>query len=318
MAERLYSIGQVARSSGVSVQTIRFYSDQGLLPPSKIAESGYRFYSDEDRAKLELIRTLRSLEFDLPTIAKLLAEEHSLSEVIELHLKALESQLHALERQRTVLKAIQKTGSSNLAYLERLQALTKLSRLEREAFLSEQLQRGFEGVPVDQVWKSEFWRAATADLPENMNEKQLGAWLELSELVTDEGFLGWMRETGRTFWQRETRFNMTEWQKVNDYLIAEATKAIKEKREPTGKREQKVIDKMIELNAKVHGKKPTAKFARELLEQYERHDPRVERFWELVGIVKGWKPSPLPKAYKWLVNGLRWRTENGTLIRTKL
>jgi DNA-binding transcriptional MerR regulator len=308
MDDRLYSIGQVSRSSGVSVQTIRFYSDQGLLPPSKIADSGYRFYSDEDRVKLELIRTLRSLEFDLPTIAKLLQEEHSLSEVIELHLKALESQLHTLTRQRTVLKAIQKTGTNNLAYLERLQTLTKLSKLEREAFLSEHLQRGFEGVNVDpvwNVWKSEFWKAAAGDLPEDMNEKQLAAWLELSELITDESFLAWMRETGRAFWKRETKFDMKAWQKTNNELIAEATKAIKENREPTGKREQKVIAKMIALNAKVQGKKPTKKFVLALLEHYERHDPRAERFWELVGIIKDWPPSPIAKATQWLTEGLR-------------
>jgi DNA-binding transcriptional MerR regulator len=305
MDDRLYSIGQVSRSSGVSVQTIRFYSDQGLLPPSKIADSGYRFYSDEDRVKLELIRTLRSLEFDLPTIAKLLQEEHSLSEVIELHLKALESQLHTLTRQRTVLKAIQKTGTNNLAYLERLQTLTKLSKLEREAFLSEHLQRGFEGVNVDPVWKSEFWKAAAGDLPEDMNEKQLAAWLELSELITDESFLAWMRETGRAFWKRETKFDMKAWQKTNNELIAEATKAIKENREPTGKREQKVIAKMIALNAKVQGKKPTKKFVLALLEHYERHDPRAERFWELVGIIKDWPPSPIAKATQWLTEGLR-------------
>jgi DNA-binding transcriptional MerR regulator len=50
----LYKIGELSRLSGVSIKTIRHYSDQGVLPPSGVTEAGYRLYSEADRSRLEL------------------------------------------------------------------------------------------------------------------------------------------------------------------------------------------------------------------------------------------------------------------------
>jgi len=59
-----FSIGQLARRTGIPVRTIRFWSDAGVLPPSGRTESGYRLYDAEDVARLELVRTLRDLGGD--------------------------------------------------------------------------------------------------------------------------------------------------------------------------------------------------------------------------------------------------------------
>ena len=40
--DTLYSIGDLARRTGLSVRTIRFYSDRGLLPPTSRSPAGYR------------------------------------------------------------------------------------------------------------------------------------------------------------------------------------------------------------------------------------------------------------------------------------
>ena len=100
----LRTIGEVARLSGVPVKTIRHYSDEGILPPSRITEGGYRLYSEEDRARLELIRTLRAAGFGLPTIKGLLREELSATEATRLQLEAVKLQLRALGRQRALLE----------------------------------------------------------------------------------------------------------------------------------------------------------------------------------------------------------------------
>ena len=63
------SIGQLARRSGVSVKTIRFYSDAGLLPPQR-SSAGHRRYDSTDLARLTLIRNLRSLDVGLDTIGE--------------------------------------------------------------------------------------------------------------------------------------------------------------------------------------------------------------------------------------------------------
>ncbi|MFX9257954.1 MerR family DNA-binding transcriptional regulator, partial [Acinetobacter baumannii] len=46
MTQRTYSIGEAARLSGMSVRKLRFYSDQGLLPPAGRTASGYRVFTD--------------------------------------------------------------------------------------------------------------------------------------------------------------------------------------------------------------------------------------------------------------------------------
>ena len=77
-------IGLLARRSGLPVKTIRFYSDEGLLPPSDRTEAGYRLYGETELARLELIRTLRDAGVDLPTIRAVLERDLSLGEALQL------------------------------------------------------------------------------------------------------------------------------------------------------------------------------------------------------------------------------------------
>ena len=62
---RLYSIGELARLTGSSVKTIRFYSDAGLVQPADRTPAGYRRYDDDALARLHLVRTLRDLGLGL-------------------------------------------------------------------------------------------------------------------------------------------------------------------------------------------------------------------------------------------------------------
>ena len=57
----LFTIGQMARRTGLAVKTIRFYSDSGLVAPSARSAAGYRLYDAAAYARLDLIRTLRDL-----------------------------------------------------------------------------------------------------------------------------------------------------------------------------------------------------------------------------------------------------------------
>ncbi|WP_430495979.1 MerR family transcriptional regulator [Micromonospora trifolii] len=64
----LHSIGQLARQTGTSVKTIRFYSDCGLIPPADRSPAGYRLYENGAVARLDFVRTLRDLGLDLTAI----------------------------------------------------------------------------------------------------------------------------------------------------------------------------------------------------------------------------------------------------------
>jgi DNA-binding transcriptional MerR regulator len=298
----LYSIGQVAKLSSLPVQTIRYYSDIGVLPPSHVTEAGYRMYDSADVARLELIRTLRSLEFDLETIGKLLKGELTASKAVELHLQVLELQFQSLKRQRTLLKVVQKKGKSvPLSYLNRMQALLKLTRLEREDFLAKQLERGFQGAPRDE----KIWQAAVLDLPEEMNEAQLEAWLELAELVSDESFISILTR------QRESYERVTGGKpaQVNfQNIFDKAIKAMEKGQTYQDKVGQHLVELWINANAKLMRRKANPSFAKFLLEYYEQNsDPRMERYWHLIAVLKNWSgKSPQAEAVKWLLEGLRW------------
>src|SRR5690242_17875347 len=97
------SIGELARQVGVSPQTLRHYHRLGILRPAAITRAGYRLYAEADRVRLELVRALRALDFDLDTISRLLRGTVSARAVTELHLRALDLQVKSLARRRAVL-----------------------------------------------------------------------------------------------------------------------------------------------------------------------------------------------------------------------
>ncbi|MCP9775003.1 MerR family transcriptional regulator [Cyanobium sp. WAJ14-Wanaka] len=65
-------IGQVAKNTGLSVKTIRFYCDQGLVVPSCRSEGGYRLFDQHAVADLVIIRALRSMDVPVGEIRKIL------------------------------------------------------------------------------------------------------------------------------------------------------------------------------------------------------------------------------------------------------
>ena len=64
-------IGQLARLVGVDTQTIRFYEQQGLLPPPDRQENGYRVYTEKHSERLAFIRRCRILDLSLAEIHEL-------------------------------------------------------------------------------------------------------------------------------------------------------------------------------------------------------------------------------------------------------
>lgn len=65
-------IGEIAKRSGVSVKTIRFYCDQGLLQPSSRSEGGYRLFTQETIAELAIIRALRTMDVPIVELGRIL------------------------------------------------------------------------------------------------------------------------------------------------------------------------------------------------------------------------------------------------------
>jgi MerR family copper efflux transcriptional regulator len=76
MADGNYTIGEFARSLGLSRRTIDFYTRQGLLHPDQNGSShAYRRYTEEDRCRVTLIKQLQSRKFSLQEIRQALQSD---------------------------------------------------------------------------------------------------------------------------------------------------------------------------------------------------------------------------------------------------
>ncbi|QPN61733.1 MerR family transcriptional regulator [Synechococcus sp. CBW1002] len=62
----------MARRTGLSVKTIRYYCDEGLLQPKARSAAGYRLFDQENLAELTIIRALRAMDVSIPELAKIL------------------------------------------------------------------------------------------------------------------------------------------------------------------------------------------------------------------------------------------------------
>ncbi len=66
------SSGDLARATGHTVRTIRFYEEQGLLKPAVVSDGGHRRYTEDDLEKLRLILDLREVGLSLCEIRTIL------------------------------------------------------------------------------------------------------------------------------------------------------------------------------------------------------------------------------------------------------
>lgn len=78
--ERLSRIGEVADRVGLSLRTLRYYEEIGLVRPSGRSPGGFRLYDEADIARAAFIKQLKPLEFSLEQIRELLEIRDRLSD----------------------------------------------------------------------------------------------------------------------------------------------------------------------------------------------------------------------------------------------
>ncbi|QDE39056.1 heavy metal-responsive transcriptional regulator [Luteibacter pinisoli] len=101
------TIGRIAQSAGVAIDTIRFYEREGLLPEPRRRPSGYREYDASAVSRLRFIRRAKDLGFTLDEIRELLAlsaDRHGgvegVRERAAARLKAIDDRIAELQRVR--------------------------------------------------------------------------------------------------------------------------------------------------------------------------------------------------------------------------
>lgn len=109
-SEQFFAIGQFAQLTGVTIRTLRYYDEKGLLVPSAHRESGYRLYSLRDIVRLEQIVALKFIGLSLKEIQTVFEQE----DVQWAQMLAVQKQLVAERREQLdqVARAIEQAERS--------------------------------------------------------------------------------------------------------------------------------------------------------------------------------------------------------------
>lgn len=107
----LLQIGQVAERTGLSLRTIRFYEEHGLVRPTSRSDGGFRLYSDDDVARLEVVKRMKPLGFTVEEMQELLGllderaerpEDAALADRLRMFHEAATARVDALREQLAV------------------------------------------------------------------------------------------------------------------------------------------------------------------------------------------------------------------------
>ncbi len=147
----MYTIGQLAKTFGLSRSTLLYYDSIGLFSPSGRSGSNYRTYTEEDRGRLEQICTFRRTGLSLNDINRIMKkrDRRGVVPILEKRLGALNGEIRALRSQQHFIVQLLKND----------RAISKIRVMDKESWI-----RLLEAAGLDQAardrWHAEFERLA--------------------------------------------------------------------------------------------------------------------------------------------------------------
>ena len=213
-----FTVKKLAKLSGVSIRTLRFYDEIGLLKPAYYGDNKYRYYEQEQLLMLQQILFFRELGFSLADIQRIInSNEFDKVESLSSHRQILEKNL---DRNKTLIKTIDKTishlrGKTKMRNEELFVGFDPEKQEEYKAYLVERLgDKVKDSIAVSEKkmknWTKEDWDkfgkewdAICNDLA-NFLEKNLKAdsqevqkviwrhyqWLPWKDTCTKEAYIG--------------------------------------------------------------------------------------------------------------------------------
>jgi DNA-binding transcriptional MerR regulator len=297
----LLTIGQLAKRSGVPVRTIRFWSEAGVLPETDRSGGNYRRYDARAVARLDLVRTLRELGLGLDEVRLVLERRRSVADVAAAHIAAIDSHIRVLRTQRAVCTLLARDPPPGIDSERRAALMNDLARLsaeQRQQMIDEFVETTFADIdpaaPGADI--APAMRTMPAQLPDDPSTEQVEAWIELAELVAEPSFRARVREMATTGAQAPAADVPFDPATVVEHVGAAVAAGV----EPGTAAAREVLDRILPADLDAAGR---AELADRLATFSDR---RVERYWQLLGVLNGWpqRPPTVP-AFEWLVAALR-------------
>ena len=112
------NVKEAARRAGVSVRTLHYYEEIGLIRPER-EENGYRDYGEEEIRRVKLIRAYREMQFSLEEAGKLLnAPRMERDAMLEQKIKAMENKRQQIDNRIALAHSIRMIGPERLAEID--------------------------------------------------------------------------------------------------------------------------------------------------------------------------------------------------------
>ena len=176
--EGYYTSGQFAKMARISVRTVRFYDKQNILKPSYVSPAGFRFYTDNDFARLQQILLLKYLGFSLEDIKEMTIDDtdyHFTLNSLALQQKLVQDRIEQLQLVEKAIedttREIQKNHSINWSHMLDLIHLTGMEKSLKGQYLNSCTLRikraGFPGCSVCISPRKEctFWSLGAETVP---------------------------------------------------------------------------------------------------------------------------------------------------------
>lgn len=181
-----YSIQKLSRLSGVTTRTLRWYDEIGLLKPSRVAESGYRYYGSAEVDRLQDILYYRALGVELAQI-KACLDDPSFD-----RLAALREHLSALEAERARLTKLIRSVKATIGAEERNEIMNDEQKFE--AFKERAVTHNEEtyGAEIRSRYGDAAMDEANAAVM-HLTREQYQVWTELGQKIR-EGLEAALRE----------------------------------------------------------------------------------------------------------------------------
>ncbi|WP_137231355.1 MerR family transcriptional regulator [Streptomyces sp. BPSDS2] len=317
----LCTIGELAEHAGVSVKTVRFYSDRGLLPEASRSAGGHRRYAPEAVERLAMIRSLRGLDLPVPEVRRILDEQDeqderdgaggvdgtggALEDAVAGRLRLLGSELAALRWREAALRLVQECPPAERP--ARLRLVGAVAAPPSTASLA-RFWRSWLPARMPARSVTAFLEAAVPHPPDDPRPAQVLAFARLHAFVT--------RPCDGRGGSSQPRAHGVAGARASAVLYAGLAEAYDlaggELRRGAEPGPGEALDGFVDAYAGTYGVRDTPAFRRVLAGRLAA-DPRIDRYWDLTAEVisaPGGRPEPTPgSAHDWLLAALEAQSE---------
>lgn len=112
--------GELAKKTGLSMATIRYYEESGILPAPRRSQGGYRLYSDDYLVKIKFIKDTKSLGYSLKEIQEVLhllgrdMDAETLKEYVRNKIVEIDEKVESLRSIQTMLASLLETPQADI------------------------------------------------------------------------------------------------------------------------------------------------------------------------------------------------------------